>query len=84
MLQRGRIQEFLDAGIAEGAEVFQAGEVSPALSGGAFIRPTLVTGVQSTSRLVQEEIFGPVLVVQTFRSPSEAVALANNSRYGLR
>lgn len=39
--------------------------------------------MQSTSRLVQEEIFGPVLVAQTFRTPTEAIKLANNSKYGL-
>ena len=45
--------------------------------------PTLVTGVQSTSLLVREEIFGPVATVQTFRTPDEGVALANNTSYGL-
>ena len=52
-------------------------------SSGLFIPPTLVWDVQGTSRLVMEEIFGPVLTVQSFRSPSEAVTLANTTRYGL-
>ena len=52
-------------------------------TGGAFFPPTLITGVQSTSKVVQEEIFGPVLVALTFRTPAEAVALANNTRFGL-
>ncbi|KAG1715198.1 putative aldehyde dehydrogenase DhaS [Nymphon striatum] len=50
---------------------------------GCFYPPTLVTGLTPTSRLMQEEIFGPVLVSTTFRTPAEAVQLANNTRYGL-
>ena len=50
---------------------------------GCFYPPTLITGLHSASHLMQEEIFGPVLVATTFRTPSEAVDLANNSRYGL-
>jgi aldehyde dehydrogenase (NAD+) len=50
---------------------------------GWYYPPTLVTGVQPSATLAQEEIFGPVLVSMTFRTPSEAVELANNSRYGL-
>ena len=50
---------------------------------GCFYPPTLVTGVEPASVLAREEIFGPVLVAMTFRTPDEAVALANNTRYGL-
>jgi aldehyde dehydrogenase (NAD+) len=50
---------------------------------GCFYPPTLITGLSSASPLMQEEIFGPVLVSMTFRTPEEAVQLANNSRYGL-
>ena len=50
---------------------------------GCFYPPTLITGLGSASTLMQEEIFGPVLVSMTFRTPSEAVELANNTRYGL-
>ena len=50
---------------------------------GCFYRPTLITGLSAASNLMQEEIFGPVLVSMTFRTPEEAVALANNTRYGL-
>jgi aldehyde dehydrogenase (NAD+) len=50
---------------------------------GCFYPPTLVTGLSSASTLMQEEIFGPVLVSMTFRTPVEAVELANNTRYGL-
>lgn len=50
---------------------------------GCFYPPTLITGLTTSSRLMQEEIFGPVLVSMTFRTPAEAVELANNTRYGL-
>jgi aldehyde dehydrogenase (NAD+) len=50
---------------------------------GCFYRPTLITGLGSASTLMQEEIFGPVLVAMTFRTPAEAIDLANNSKYGL-
>ena len=51
--------------------------------GGCFYPPTLITGLAASDTLMQEEIFGPVLASMTFRTPSEAVALANNTRYGL-
>src|SRR6056297_3450287 len=50
---------------------------------GCFYPPTLITGLAPSDRLMQEEIFGPVLVGCTFRTPAEAVELANNTRYGL-
>jgi aldehyde dehydrogenase (NAD+) len=50
---------------------------------GCFYPPTLITGLSAASTLMQEEIFGPVLVAMTFRTPSEAVDLANNTKYGL-
>jgi aldehyde dehydrogenase (NAD+) len=62
-------------------EVFQAQIPMPEV--GCFYPPTLITGLESSDRLMQEEIFGPVLVGTTFRTPEEAVALANNTRYGL-
>jgi aldehyde dehydrogenase (NAD+) len=77
--QRGRIEALVDIGREEGADVFQVG----CPSDGCYYPPTLITNVQSTSTLVQEEIFGPVLVAQTFRTPAEGIALANNTRYGL-
>lgn len=61
-------------------EVYRAATPVPE---GCFYPPTLITGLSTASRLMQEEIFGPVLVSMTFRTPSEAVELANNTRYGL-
>ena len=78
-IQHARIDEYVKIGRAEGADVFQA-DCPP---GDGFYPATFVTNVQSTSPLVQEEIFGPVLVAQTFRTPEEAVELANNSCFGL-
>lgn len=51
--------------------------------GGCFYPPTLITGLQPADQLMQQEIFGPVLVATTFRTPAEAVTLGNNTRYGL-
>lgn len=69
-------------GLVEGTE----GEVyhaACAVPEGCFYPPTLITGLNAASKLMQEEIFGPVLVSMTFRTPGEAVDLANNTRYGL-
>lgn len=77
--QRDTIEQFVLEGRKEGNDIYQV-SVPDA---GLFYPPTLVTNVHSASTLVQEEIFGPVLTVQTFRTPSEAVSLANNSRFGL-
>lgn len=56
---------------------------SPLPADGCFYAPTLITGLSTASKLMQEEIFGPVLCSMTFRTPSEAVEIANNTRYGL-
>jgi aldehyde dehydrogenase (NAD+) len=79
--QLERITSLVESGKASGAEVWQPPEACPV--DGWFYPPTLVTGVGPASELAQVEIFGPVLVAMTFRTPSEAVALANNTRYGL-
>ena len=61
-------------------QVYRAATPVPA---GCYYPPTLITGLSAASPLMQEEIFGPVLVSMTFRTPAEAVELANNTRYGL-
>lgn len=75
------ITRWIDIGVKEGAELFQPAVELPAT--GYYCPPTLFTNVAPSSRIAQEEIFGPVLVAMTFRTPSEAVELANNTRYGL-
>lgn len=62
-------------------DIYRANTPIPAQ--GCYYPPTLITGLGTASRLMQEEIFGPVLVSMTFRTPAEAVDLANNTRYGL-
>lgn len=82
---RERILELVRSGVAEGAEVAVGGGAAevPSLPGGFFVQPTVLTGVTQGMRVAQEEIFGPVVVVIPFRDEDDAVAIANNSRYGL-
>ena len=76
-VQRDRIAAMVDG--SEGEKYVSAAS----LPQGCFYPPTLIAGLHSASRLMQEEVFGPVLVSMTFRTPGEAVELANNTRYGL-
>ena len=79
--QLEKIQELVDSGVEEGAEIFQSSCSVP--DKGFWFRPTFFTGVAQSSRIAQEEIFGPVLSVLTFRTPEEAIEKANNTPYGL-
>ncbi|MEO9516167.1 MAG: aldehyde dehydrogenase family protein [Paracoccaceae bacterium] len=78
-VQLAAIKGMVEANTA--GETFQAATELP--SAGSFYPPTLITGLNTADTLMQEEIFGPVLVSTTFRTPDEAVQLANNTRYGL-
>ncbi len=80
-VQLQKIERLVKQGVAEGAELWQPSWAVP--QEGCFYPPTLLTGVAPASTLAQEEIFGPVLAALTFRTPEEAVRLANNTRYGL-
>ena len=80
-VQLDRIRTLVDQGKTEGADFWQPSWACP--TEGSFYPPTLFTNVQPSSSIAQVEIFGPVLVAMTFRTPSEAVALANNTQYGL-
>ena len=79
-VQLATITRMVAEGGAEG-EVYRADVTLP--EGGCFYPPTLITGLSPAAMLMQEEIFGPVLVSCTFRTPAEAVQLANNTRFGL-
>ncbi len=79
--QLERIDSLVKQGIAEGATCWQPETVLP--SRGLFYKPTLLSNVHPTSIVAQQEIFGPVLAAMTFRTPREAVELANNTVYGL-
>ncbi|WDZ81273.1 aldehyde dehydrogenase family protein (plasmid) [Ensifer adhaerens] len=80
-VQLQRIESLVAKGVAEGAALHQPKIELP--KGGSFYPPTLLTGVQPTSIVATEEIFGPVAVSMTFRTPEEAIQLANHTRYGL-
>jgi aldehyde dehydrogenase (NAD+) len=80
-VQLDRIKRLVDQGVAEGATCWQPQIELP--SQGLYYPPTLLSNVHPTSIVAQQEIFGPVLATMTFRTPSEAVELANNTVYGL-
>jgi aldehyde dehydrogenase (NAD+) len=80
-MQLDKIQSYLKIGKAEGAEMHQSSCRVP--KKGYWCRPTIFTGVSQSNRVVQEEIFGPVLAIQTFRREDEALVKANNTPYGL-
>ena len=80
-VQKERIEALVARGVAEGARLWRPDTAMP--DGGCFVAPTLLSEVEPASVVAQEEIFGPVLVSMTFRTPADAVALANNTRYGL-
>jgi aldehyde dehydrogenase (NAD+) len=80
-VQLERIDRLVKQGIAEGATCWQPEVLMPAR--GLYYKPTLLSNVHPTSIVAQQEIFGPVLAAMTFRTPREAVELANNTVYGL-
>jgi aldehyde dehydrogenase (NAD+) len=80
-VQLERIRGLVQQGVDEGATDVAALVGVP--TEGCFYPPTLFTDVQPSSTIAQVEIFGPVLVAMTFRTPEESVALANNTPYGL-
>lgn len=80
-VQVERIRDLMKRGVAEGAVVYEPDGDIP--GEGCFLKPALVTNVSPANALVSEEIFGPILVAMSFRTPEEAVQLANNTKYGL-
>jgi aldehyde dehydrogenase (NAD+) len=80
-VQLDRIRKLVDQGVADGATCWQPQVTLPAA--GFYYPPTLLSNVHPTSIVAQQEIFGPVLAAMTFRTPAEAVELANNTVYGL-
>ncbi|WP_026374061.1 aldehyde dehydrogenase family protein [Agrococcus lahaulensis] len=79
--QLERITRLVDRGVAEGGEAWSPACELP--QEGYWFAPTVITGVEASSTIAREEIFGPVLSVLTFRTPDEAIAKANNTPYGL-
>ncbi|MEJ0013835.1 MAG: aldehyde dehydrogenase family protein [Bauldia sp.] len=80
-IQLERIKRLVQQGVDEGATLYQSHGALPAK--GCFFPPTLLAGVEPASTVARVEIFGPVAVAMSFRTPEEAVALANNTEYGL-
>lgn len=82
--QQQRVLGYIEAGINEGATVATGGLGMPeGITSGAFVRPTVFSNVKNSMRIAQEEIFGPVLCVIPYHSVGEAIAIANDSPYGL-
>jgi len=82
--QRDRVRGYIEQGITSGARLVTGGVEAPdGLDRGYFVRPTVFGGVDPDSVIAQEEIFGPVLSVIPFRDENDALAIANNSKYGL-
>ena len=80
--QREKVQGMVDRAVAEGATVVTGGKPTDA-ERGYFFEPTLIVGADENSEIAQDEVFGPVLVVQPHDGDDDAVRIANNSRYGL-
>jgi betaine-aldehyde dehydrogenase len=82
---RDKVHAHVQAGVAEGARLVCGGTIpqEPRLAGGSFYPPTILDGCDSSMTVVQEESFGPVLTVETFRTEDEAISLANGTVYGL-
>jgi aldehyde dehydrogenase (NAD+) len=81
--QRQRVDGYVQRAVADGGTVVTGGKVPESLPDGYFYEPTLVTGVGPDAAIAQDEVFGPVLVVLPYRDDDDAVAIANNSVFGL-
>src|SRR5204863_10015376 len=78
-----KVLSYIDIAKAEGAVCALGGRSRPDLGAGLFVEPTIFTGVRNSMRIAQEEVFGPVLAVVRFEDEADAVALGNDSAYGL-
>jgi betaine-aldehyde dehydrogenase len=81
--QRDRVAAFVDRARKEGAKVVTGGQVPAGMDRGYFYAPTVITDVDQRSEIVQQEVFGPVLVVLPFEGEDEAIRLGNDVLYGL-
>jgi aldehyde dehydrogenase (NAD+) len=85
--QRDRILGFVDRAKAAGADVVTGGtaptNLDPELAGGNYVLPTLVAGVDNSAEIARREVFGPVMVILPYRDEAEALAITNDSEYGL-
>ena len=81
--QRDRVERYVAQGVAEGAVLAYGGRRPPHLAKGYYVEPTLFTGVRNDMTIAREEIFGPVITAIPFRDEAEAIAIANDTDYGL-
>lgn len=81
--QRQRVEGLVSRALGDGATLATGGRRPPALETGFYYEPTILTGSTPDATIAQEEVFGPVLTVMRYRDDDEAVAIANNSQYGL-
>ncbi|MGA9361161.1 MAG: aldehyde dehydrogenase family protein [Mycobacterium sp.] len=81
--QRDRVQAHVDGAVNDGAKLASGGGRPAGLDVGFYFEPTVLTGVDADSTIAQEEVFGPVLTVLRYRDDDDAIAIANNSQYGL-
>ena len=83
--QLQRVQDYIRKGVEEGAQLVTGGDEEPVgTPGGYYVRPTVFTGVRNDMTIAQEEIFGPVLSIIPYEDEEEAVAIANDTIYGLQ
>jgi acyl-CoA reductase-like NAD-dependent aldehyde dehydrogenase len=83
-VQRERVRHYIEQGVAEGATLLTGGAVAPdGLPAGFFVRPTVFSNVTRDMTIAQEEIFGPVLSIIPYDTDDDAVAIANDTVYGL-
>ncbi|MED2037643.1 betaine-aldehyde dehydrogenase [Bacillus wiedmannii] len=85
MEHRAKVEKYVEIGKKEGAQLILGGErpEDPELQNGFFYKPTIFVNCHSQMRIVQEEVFGPVLTVETFKTTEEVIELANSTIYGL-
>lgn len=83
--QYERVQGYIKLGLEEGAELLTGGEGHPdGLEAGNFVKPTVFTNVKNSMRIAREEIFGPVLSIIPYKDEEDAIAIANDTDYGLQ
>ncbi|MFM9915489.1 MAG: aldehyde dehydrogenase family protein, partial [Rhizobacter sp.] len=78
------VLSYIDAGHTDGARLVAGGRQARAETGGYFVEPTVFDGVTNQMKIAREEIFGPVMSVIRFKTEAEAIAIANDSPYGLQ
>jgi aldehyde dehydrogenase (NAD+) len=82
--QWDRVQRYIQIGLREGAMLLAGGEGKPDKLDGWFVRPTLFTNVRNDMTIARDEIFGPVLSIIPYANEAEAIAIANDTVYGLQ